>query len=317
MKFKKLLSVVSACCLLCGICPCANAEDIVFEKSDAQVYIDNETVALNNRPMVHENGKWLPLTELCTFLNYDIQFDTKTNIVQITQGENCKNSEGRVEKIVFEVGSEKIETYFEEYENVIENAYTNIDSVYSPLSYRVNDEIYMPAYYMCRMFDLMLKRYSDVEPNTVKIFTRNYLKSAAANAKPKMIVTKDLAIIADGVTVPFTSKPFIDENGRTLIPVRELCELLNYSVMWFDAPRRVSVSTVPADKDKIYGRVEGGGAGGSSIWFTIGEMQYRINGEYYEMDTTAQIIDNRTYVPLRVLSEFLGYDVVYAPVSGA
>lgn len=317
MKFKKLLSVVSACCLLCGICPCVNAEDIVFEKSDAQVYIDNETVALNNRPMVHENGKWLPLTELCKYLNYDIQFDTKTNVVQIMQGENCKNSEGRVEKIVFEVGSEKIETYFEEYENVIENAYTNIDSVYSPLSYRVNDEIYMPAYYMCRMFDLMLKRYSDVEPNTVKIFTRNYLKSAAANAKPKMIVTKDLAIIADGVTVPFSSKPFIDENGRTLIPVRELCELLNYSVMWFDAPRRVSVSTVPADTDKMYGRADGGGAGGGSIWFTIGEKQYRINGEYYEMDTTAQIIDNRTYVPLRVLSEFLGYDVVYAPVSGA
>ena len=317
MKLKKFLSVISACCLLCSNSLCVNAEDIVFEKSDTQVYIDNNIVTLNNTPMEYENGKWLPLTELCTYLNYDIQFDTKTNIVQITQGEGCKNSEGGVEKIVFEVGSEKIETYFEEYENVIENAYTNIDSVYSPLSYRLNDEIYMPAYYMCRMFDLMLKRYSDLEPNTLKIFTRNYLKSAAANAKPKMIVTKDLAIIADGVTVPLSSKPFIDENGRTLVPVRELCELLNYSVMWFDEPGRVSVSTVPADTDKMYGRADGGGAGGGSIWFTIGEKQYRINGEYYEMDTTAQIIDNRTYVPLRVLSEFLGYDVVYSPVSGS
>lgn len=236
--------------------------------------------------------------------------------MQITQGEDCKNSEGGVEKIVFEVGSEKIETYFGDYENTIENAYTNINSVYSPLSYRLNDEIYMPAYYMCRMFDLMLKRYSDLEPNTVKIFTRNYLKSAAANAKPKMIVTKDLDIIADGVTVPFSSKPFIDENGRTLVPIRELCELLNYSVVWFDAPGRISVSTVPADTDKMYGRADGGGAGGGSIWFTVGEKRYRINGEYYETDTAAQIIDNRAYVPLRALSEFLGFDVVYSPVSG-
>ena len=317
MKLKKFLSVILTCCLLCSISAFVNAEDLVFAESDTQVYIDNNIVTLNNKPMEYENGKWLPLTELCTYLNYDIQIDTKINTVQITQGEDCRNSEGVAEKIVFEVGSEKIETYSGDFENVIENIYTGNDSVYSPLSYRINDEIYMPAYYMCRMFDLKLKRYSDLEPNTIKIFTRNYLKSEVTDAKPRMLVTRDLAVTADGVTVPFSSKPFIDENGRTLVPVRELCELLNYSVMWFDTPGRVSVSTVPADTDKMYGRADGGGAGGGSIWFTIGEKQYRINGDYYEMDTTAQIIDNCTYVPLRVLSDFLGYDVVYLPVSGS
>ena len=317
MKLKKLLSVISAFGLLCIVSPCINAQDIVVNKSDTQVYIDNNIVELDNKPTEHENGKWLPVTELCKYLNYSIQIEAKTGIVQIAPGNACKNSDGVTEKVIFEIGSEKIETYSDGCVNVIENVYTDNDSVYSPLSYRLNDEIYMPAYYMCRMLNLKLKRYSDLEPNTVKIFTRNYLKSAVANANPKMIVTKDLSVIADGVTVPFRSKPIIDENGRTLVPIRELCELLNYSIMWFDAPGRVSVSTVPADTDKMYGRAEGGGAGGGSIWFTIGEKQYRINGEYYEMDTTAKIINNRTYVPLRILSEFLGYDVVYSPVSGS
>ena len=317
MKFKKILSVISACCLLCGSSLCVKAEDIIFEKSDAQVYIDNEIVGLNNKPMEYDGGKWLPLNELCEYLNYDIQFDSDKNSVLIIPGDNCKNSDGLAERIEFEVGSEEIKMYSGEYENDITNTYTNIDSVYSPLSYKLNDEIYMPAYYMCRMLDLKLKRYSALEPNTIKIYTRNYINLEQENSRPNITVTKSLTIAADGVIIPFIAKPFIDENGRTLVPVRELCELLNYRVMWFDAPGRVAVSSVPIDEDKMYGKADSGCAGGDGIWFTIGEKQYRINGAYYEMDTAAQIVDNRTYVPLRILADFLGYDVVYVPVSGS
>ena len=35
------------------------------------------------------------------------------------------------------------------------------------------------------------------------------------------------------------------------------------------------------------------------------------------MDTAAQIVNQRTYVPLRVLAEFMGYDVIYVAQSGA
>ena len=44
MKLKKLLSVISAFGLLCIVSPCINAQDIVFDKSDTQVYIDNNIV---------------------------------------------------------------------------------------------------------------------------------------------------------------------------------------------------------------------------------------------------------------------------------
>lgn len=53
LKFKKRVSFILACCLLCGVSPCVNAEGIVFEKSDTQVFIDNNIVALNNKPMEH------------------------------------------------------------------------------------------------------------------------------------------------------------------------------------------------------------------------------------------------------------------------
>lgn len=313
MKFKKLLSVISACCLLCGTSLCVNAEDIIFEKSDAQVYIDNEIVALNNKPMEYDGGKWLPLNELCEYLNYDIQFDSETNSVLITPGDNCKNSDGIAERITFEVGSEEIKMYSGEYENDIVDIYTNIDDVYSPMSYQVNEEIYMPAYYMCRAFELKLAPYTDSEPKEIRIFTQNHLKLMREQAGPAIVVRRNLDISIDGQKLDFQSKPFLDENGRTLVPVRELCEFLNRRVYWFDSPQRVCVSTVPSDFDTA----NGGDAGGDGIWFTIGEKQYRINGDYYEMDTAAQIIDNRTYVPLRVLAEFLGYDVIYAPVSGS
>ena len=287
-------------------------EELAFEETNANLYIDNQIVEFNHKPMTWDNGMWLPLIEICNYLNYEVHIDAE-NMVQITPGEACKNSEGIADKIVFEIGSEAIKMYSGEYENDIINVYTNIDDVYSPMSYQVNEEIYMPAYYMCRAFELRSAPYTDSEPKEIKIFTQNYLKLMREQADPAIVVTSGLAISIDRQKLDFQSKPFLDENGRTLVPVREFCEFLNYHVDWFDSPQRVCISTVPADLDNA----NGGGAGGDSIWFTIGEKQYRINGNYYDMDTAAQIIDERAYVPLRVLAEFLGYRVIYAPVSGS
>lgn len=310
MKIKKILSVILSCCFLIGFSICAGAEGLAFEETNANLYIDNELVEFDNEPMTWDNGMWLPLIEICDYLNYKVQIDAE-NIVQIIPGEKCKNSEGIADKIVFEIGSEAIKMYSGEYENDITNVYTNIDDVYSPMSYQVNEEIYMPAYYMCRAFALKLAPYTDSEPKEIRIFTQNYLKLMREQAEPAVVVRRNLEISIDGQKLDFQSKPFLDENGRTLVPVREFCEFFNYHVDWFDSPQRVSVSRVPRNPSIDIG------AGGDSIWFVIGEKQYRINGDYYDMDTAAQIIDNRTYVPLRVLAEFLGYRVIYAPISGS
>lgn len=121
------------------------------------------------------------------------------------------------------------------------------------------------------------------------------------------IESGDLQISINNVIVPFDNAPFIDENGRTQVPVRELCEYLNKRVYWFDNPQRVAISTVPADLDNT----NGGSAGGGSIQFVIGENKYDIKGKEYPMDTAARIINSRTYIPLRTVGEFLNYEVIW------
>lgn len=125
-----------------------------------------------------------------------------------------------------------------------------------------------------------------------------------------MIVTIEngnLQISINNEIVSFKNSPFIDENGRTQVPVRELCEFLNKRVYWYENPQRVTISTVPAYLDNA----NGGGAGGDSIQFVIGDNKYLKKGQEYPMDTAARIINNRAYIPLRIAGEFLNYEVIW------
>lgn len=135
------------------------------------------------------------------------------------------------------------------------------------------------------------------------------LSDISALAKPRITVNDNAEISAEGKKINFVLKPFIDENGRTLVPAREICGYLNKRIYWFDSPSRVAVSSVPADLNNA----DGGGAGGDSICFEIGEKNYEINGRLHETDTAAQLIDGNAYIPLRALAEFLGYRVEYTP----
>lgn len=309
MKTLKIISIILLLCIMSAFS--ALAEELNFEPYDARVYVDGEQIELSGKPMLFNKARWLPLAEICDYLGYAMDIDTNT--VTVIPGIDCRNSDAEVDKIIFEIGAEQIVMYSGEYENKINNVYTTNDDVYSPMTYIINGEIYMSSYYMQRAFQLKIKSYSELESDTIKIYTRNYIKSAAANAKPLIAVHSDHGISIEGIRINFKSAPFLDENDRMLVPAREFCELLNKSIDWFDEPPRVAVSNIPEVPDAP----DLGYAGGDSIWFTIGEMQYRINGNYYDMDTCARLIDGKTYVPLRVLGEFFGYGVAYIPVSGS
>lgn len=79
--------------------------------------------------------------------------------------------------------------------------------------------------------------------------------------------------------------PVIKE-GRTLLPVRFLAEAFGAEVEWDDAARTVSLT-----KD------------GKLIKMKIGENKITVDGVDYETDIPAQIIENRTMLPLRILCE--------------
>jgi hypothetical protein len=77
----------------------------------------------------------------------------------------------------------------------------------------------------------------------------------------------------------------IVENGTTLLPVRHIAEALGAEVSWNEETREVTLTD-----------------GSTSIIFAIGEI---VEG----MEVPAQIVEGRTMVPLRFISEFFGADV--------
>ena len=92
-------------------------------------------------------------------------------------------------------------------------------------------------------------------------------------------------------TIP--ASPYI-KNNRTMIPVRALCEAFNSTVSWDDATKTVTVFSDDID-----------------ISMVIGENKMFVNGEERQMDCASEIVDSTTFIPLRAVSENLGYYVYY------
>jgi CubicO group peptidase (beta-lactamase class C family) len=109
-----------------------------------------------------------------------------------------------------------------------------------------------------------------------------------ATAQEQNIVVK-----IDGEVVEFPdAKPFIDQHSRTLCPIRFIAENLGAEVLWNNEDKTVSIK-----KDDI------------DILLKIGENTAVVNGDEKVFDTYPQIFEDRTYVPLRFISETLQMDV--------
>ncbi|MDN5322999.1 MAG: hypothetical protein PWQ67_1453, partial [Clostridia bacterium] len=78
-------------------------------------------------------------------------------------------------------------------------------------------------------------------------------------------------------------------NNRTMVPVRLIAETLGADVNWIDETRTVEIILK-----------------GKKLSLVIGE-------NLPEMDTSATIVNNRTLVPLRYVSENLGANVMWFP----
>lgn len=133
--------------------------------------------------------------------------------------------------------------------------------------------------------------------------------TSAQKASLRMIQTyqekklSDLYIVLDNREMVFKSElglPFIDNNGRTQIPVRQAMEAIG-AVVTYDA----TSDSVTVEKD------------GKSLQLTIGSPIMLVNGVATHLDTTPMIKKDRTYLPLRALYEQFGYEMTYYDSSNA
>lgn len=106
-------------------------------------------------------------------------------------------------------------------------------------------------------------------------------------------------VLIDYQEVDFTdTKPFIDKNNRTLVPIRVISESLGCEVTWNSVNRKILIKGLEKE-----------------VELTVGEKTSLVNGKTITFDTSAEIRNGRTYVPLRFISEALGAKVDWDPIT--
>lgn len=100
-----------------------------------------------------------------------------------------------------------------------------------------------------------------------------------------------ISVVLDGVLLRF-DQPSVIVDGRTLVPLRGIFENLGATVLWDGES-----STVTATKDE------------TEISLQIGNQIAEKNGSKITLDVPAQLINSRTLVPVRFVSEALGCTV--------
>jgi len=116
--------------------------------------------------------------------------------------------------------------------------------------------------------------------------------TAGESVAVKMTINEQQAYINNQVY--FLDEPPLIREGRAMVPLRFFSEALGAQVEWVASQKQVVVTT---DAHQIILK------NGSSIAL--------VNGNSVQLDAPPVIINGRVFVPLRFVSEILGYQVVW------
>lgn len=101
-----------------------------------------------------------------------------------------------------------------------------------------------------------------------------------------------ITVTLAGTELTFDVDPYVNESSRTMVEVRGISEALGADISWDQESQTVTIIM----DDTV-------------LKILIGEATYTINDESKTMDTEAIIINGRTMVPVRFVSEALGMNV--------
>ena len=108
---------------------------------------------------------------------------------------------------------------------------------------------------------------------------------------PAWALAQETVTVIDGEEHIFSLSP-VNVEGRTLVPIRPLLEVLGANVHWDNATNTVIFTM---EDNEVHITIEGRTA--------------LIDGEKSFVDVPARLIDGYTFVPLRFIGENLGYTV--------
>lgn len=135
------------------------------------------------------------------------------------------------------------------------------------------------------LYDLNIK-------NTINLLDTKV--SAFAPQKPDYTKENIIKVSINGKNLNFDVEPFI-ENGRVMVPIRALVESLGCNVDWVAGEFKVIIT---GDKGNVV--------------LYLNKAKAELNNREVILDTAPRLVSNRTIVPLRFLSEAMGYEVTWS-----
>ena len=129
----------------------------------------------------------------------------------------------------------------------------------------------------------------------INIFATNNIINLKLNYDGKIhnYNAEKIHIIIDNTPIEkFNMEPII-LNGRTLVPLRDVFEKMNAKVYWDNTERK---ATIKKDNNEVIFQIDNNEAIKNSI-------------DVIKLEVPAKIINNYTMVPLRAISDSLGYNI--------
>ncbi len=125
----------------------------------------------------------------------------------------------------------------------------------------------------------------------VTVLILSFITPVAFALNPQPEPPAPITVMIDQTLLQTDVSPII-ENGRTLVPLRAIFEALGAEVIWNPDDRSIEAKK-----------------GSLSIQLQIGNVSALKNGVPVTIDVPPSIVDNRTLVPVRFVSEALGSEV--------
>ncbi len=143
------------------------------------------------------------------------------------------------------------------------------------------------TYKVNMVFDVI---YGDGEKENIK---KEWNFTTGKGGFETYLAGDNVMIYINGSKKTYKPEPFLKDE-RVMVPVRDVCGDLGADIDWNGDTYTVKIIR----EDNV-------------ITFDIGDKRVLINNRSIEMDLPAELINGTTFVPVRFISEALGYNVIW------
>lgn len=251
-------------------------------------------ISVNDEKLAYFMHPWSTYTDRYDFSSYDFElcekyFDLNSSYISTDKYSKEKDFDFALTKAWIELDSEHHYIYYKDLQNILD-----FDLISAP-------EINTIAIYRNKKVPENITLY-DKKGNAKEIcsiFKDKYIALGyKENLDDVLIIPESKVVSAEGIKVSLNGGLLEFDvlpttiNDRTMVPLRAIFEALSASVDWNEQTR-----TVTSKK------------GNTTVKLTVDSDKMTVNDKMITLDSPATVVDNRTLVPVRAISEAFDINV--------